>query len=36
VTNVLVSIGVTAFLHVALIVLMKMSLPQLHLGPITI
>ena len=35
-TNILVSIGITAFLHVALIVLMKMSLPQIQLGPITI
>jgi hypothetical protein len=36
VTNILVSAGITAFLHVALIVLMKMSLPQLQLGPLAI
>lgn len=36
VMNILVGAGIAAFLHVALIVLMKMTLPQLHLGPIVI
>ena len=36
VMNILVGLGVAAFLHVALIVLMKMTLPQLHLGLIAI
>ena len=36
VMNILVGAGIAAFLHVALIVLMKMTLPQLHLGPIAI
>ncbi len=35
-TNVAVALGITLFLHVALIVLMKLSLPQLTLGPVTI
>jgi len=33
--NIIVAAGITAFLHIALISLMKMSLPQLNLGLIT-
>lgn len=35
-TNILVAAGIAAFLHLALIVLMKLSLPQLNMGPLTI
>lgn len=34
--NILTALGLTVFLHVVLIVLMKLSLPQLMIGPLTI
>jgi hypothetical protein len=36
VQNVFVALGLTVFLHLVLIVLMKMNLPRLPIGPLTI